>query len=117
MSAKTKSGHFPAFDNLVSVRANTNGEIVKPCCLPKKTLFLIRLVGPGFLARPKAAPHCSQALGLFIEIINFFIEPRQFGFRRVGTSQLVKRLTDGKFGFSHDNLTFSIKGCTHPNQS
>jgi len=93
-----------------SARANTSGEIVKPCCVPKKASFLIRLVGLGFLARPKAAPHCSQALGLFIEIINFFIEPRQFGFRRVGTSQLVKRLTDGKFGFSHDNLTFSIKG-------
>jgi hypothetical protein len=34
----------------------------------------------------------------------FFIEPRQLGFRSVGTSQLVKRLIDGKFGrFSHDN--------------
>ena len=82
----------------------------------QKAFFLIGLAGLGF-ARPKTAPHCFQALSLFIEIINFFVAPRQFGFRRILTSQLIKRLTDGKLcRFSHDSVTFSIKGYARPNQ-
>src|SRR5215471_5834330 len=115
MSTKTKSGHFPAFDDLVSTGEYQwrNREAMR---CSQKDIVSNQACWARLFGAAKAAPHCSQALGLFIEIINFFIEPRQFGFRRVGTSQLVKRLTDGKFGFSHDNLTFSIRGYSDPNQ-
>jgi hypothetical protein len=40
----------------------------------------------GLFTRPKAAPHCSQALRLFIKIINFLIEPRHLGFSLIGAA-------------------------------
>jgi hypothetical protein len=63
--------------------------------------FSIALSG-RFFARPKAAPHCSQAPRLFVERVNFLIEPRHLGFRLISAAKLFERFANREFrGVSH----------------
>jgi hypothetical protein len=57
----------------------------------------------------KAQSLRSHALHLFIDFVNFLIEPRIPRFRRIAAAQLFKRFLDGEFGgFSHGDLKFAV---------
>ena len=67
-----------------------------------KGLFSIALRALGFLVRSEATSHSSQALCLFIERINFFIEPSRLGFRLFSAAQLFECFANREFsGVSH----------------